>query len=433
MSSLKQQRATFRTDLDKSVLHSNFEKLGWVAASNDQDWNFFWATKSSIKSLFRGEFTQRLQDDQMVNHFPNHWELTRKDTMAKNVKRYRKELDKEGNPIAAKDADGNYMHMNFLPMTFNLPAESTLLLEEFKRNPLMAWICKPSGGLQGKGIFIISKVSQLNKWLSEYGARKDSYVACKYVDRPLLIGGKKFDMRSYVMVTSYRPLRVFVHKEGFARFCNVKYHGSVNMKGDDMFAHLTNVAVQKNGEDYNEKHGNKFPIKNLRLYLMGTRGHEAATKLWDDIYSVYIHALKAVQNVIINDKHCFEMYGFDILIDEKLQPWLLEVNACPSLHASTKVDRMLKMKVISDTLELLIPPDWPCTTTTRGFAGWNQKMTVGGWEMIYDEAIGLDRTRSSSSSGMKPPVAPSGRGSVALGKHATLTGGASSLHTSTWR
>jgi hypothetical protein len=47
----------------------------------------------------------RLSDDQMVNHFPNHYELTRKDLMIKNIKRYRKELEKESSPLAEKDEE----------------------------------------------------------------------------------------------------------------------------------------------------------------------------------------------------------------------------------------------------------------------------------------------------------------------------------------
>ena len=49
----------------------------------------------------------------------------------------------------------------------------------------------------------------------------------------------------------------------------------------------------------------------------------------------------------------FEIYGFDILIDHKLKPWLIEVNICPSLSSSSPLDRRIKTSLISDTLNLL--------------------------------------------------------------------------------
>jgi len=73
---------------------------------------------------------------------------------------------------------------------------------------------------------------------------KETYVISKYIDNPLLIGGKKFDLRIYILVTSYRPLKCFWYRLGFARFCTVKYTSSAN-DIDNMFVHLTNVSYQK--------------------------------------------------------------------------------------------------------------------------------------------------------------------------------------------
>jgi D-alanine-D-alanine ligase-like ATP-grasp enzyme len=69
-------------------------------------------------------------------------------------------------------------------------------------------------------------------------------------------------------------------------------------------------------------------------------------KCFDEINNIIYISLKSVQGVIINDKHCFEMYGYDILIDDKLKPWLIEVNASPSLSTTTETDRMIKMNLI---------------------------------------------------------------------------------------
>lgn len=68
----------------------------------------------------------------------------------------------------------------------------------------------------------------------------------RYIDNPLLIGGKKFDLRLYVLVTSFRPLKAYQFRHGFCRFCTVKYDSSV-AELDNMYVHLTNVSVQKHG------------------------------------------------------------------------------------------------------------------------------------------------------------------------------------------
>jgi tubulin polyglutamylase TTLL1 len=113
---------------------------------------------------------------------------------------------------------------------------------------------KPTGRSQGNGIFLINKLSKLKKWSRESRAQnfnpsignKDAYVISKYIENPLLIGGRKFDMRLYVLVTSFRPLKVYLYRLGFCRFCTAKYDTSIQ-ELENMYVHLTNVSVQKHG------------------------------------------------------------------------------------------------------------------------------------------------------------------------------------------
>uniref|UniRef100_A0A7N4PPM4 Tubulin tyrosine ligase like 1 n=2 Tax=Sarcophilus harrisii TaxID=9305 RepID=A0A7N4PPM4_SARHA len=142
---------------------------------------------------------------------------------------------------------------NFVPVTFMLPADYNLFVEEFRKSPSSTWIMKPCGKAQGKGIFLINKLSQIKKWSRDSKtssfvsqSSKEAYVISLYISNPLLIGGRKFDLRLYVLVSTYRPLRCYVYKLGFCRFCTVKYTPSTS-ELDNMFVHLTNVAIQKHG------------------------------------------------------------------------------------------------------------------------------------------------------------------------------------------
>jgi tubulin polyglutamylase TTLL1 len=232
---------------------------------------------------------------------------------------------------------------------------------------------------QGKGIFIVNKLSQMQKWAKTPNAAR-SYVVCRYLDNPLLVGGKKFDLRVYVLVTSYKPLKAYVHRMGFCRFCTVKYT-TISDSPDDMFVHLTNVSFQKQSKEYNDVHGGKWTLENLHLYIEGTRGKAAADKLFDDINWIFLQSLKAVQNVMINDRHCFELYGFDVLIDDKLKPWLIEVNASPSLSATTVSDRLLKATVINDVFNIVFP-DGELQDVRAPKSG---PESLGGFQVLYDE------------------------------------------------
>jgi len=169
----------YRTDFDKHVVTCNFERRGWERwdPRYDDDWHVFWASVSTVKQIFAPENGIRLGDHQIVNHFPNHYELTRKDLMVKNVKRFRKECEKEAalESNGAGQCNGNFNttgmsatellpKLDFVPATFSLPSDYSLFVEEFRRAPDRTWIMKPIGKAQGKGIFLINKLTQIKKW-----------------------------------------------------------------------------------------------------------------------------------------------------------------------------------------------------------------------------------------------------------------------------
>ncbi|XP_078738419.1 polyglutamylase complex subunit TTLL1 isoform X2 [Lampetra fluviatilis] len=354
-------RVKWATDVEKSVLVNNFEKRGWVQVAPDEAWNIYWASVQSTRGIFSLETGFRLADDQLVNHYPNHYELTRKDLMVKNIKRYRRDLERDGSVVAERDDTGRYLHLDFVPVTFLLPADYNLFVEEFRKNPSSTWIMKPCGKAQGKGIFLINKLSQIKKWSRDCKTNsfvapsaKEAYVISLYIDNPLLIGEKKFDLRLYVLVTSYRPLKCYMYRLGFCRFCTVKYSPSTN-ELDNMFVHLTNVSIQKHGDDYNVIHGGKWTVSNLRLFLESTRGREVTNKLFDDMHWIVLHSLRAVA-----------------------------VNASPSLSSTTANDRIMKYNLINDTLNIVMPgADMPDPR-------WNKvpaREALGNYDLLYDEEL----------------------------------------------
>jgi tubulin polyglutamylase TTLL9 len=259
-----------------------------------------------------------------------------------------------------------------------LPADYGLFVEEFKQQAGAIWIMKPIGKAQGKGIFLFNKLSQINEWKKDHRwkadeAQAETYVVQRYIENPMLVGGKKFDLRIYVLVTSYSPLTVYMYRAGFARFSSYRYNTNARNLGDN-YVHLTNVAVQKTGPGYDAGAGCKWALRHLKLYMIGKFGVAATDGCFSEISDLCVNSLLAVQKVMINDKHCFEMYGYDIMIDDQLKPWLIEVNASPSLTADTPQDYELKFGLLDDTYSVI---------DVEGKLGGAQEECVGGYDLIY--------------------------------------------------
>lgn len=102
----------------------------------------------------------------------------------------------------------------------------------------------------------------------------------------------------------------------------------------------------------------KWSLKQLKeeYTKMGINYAEIFTKIKDVCVKTLMAAEPAITSAMRTTKHkgqCFEIYGFDVLIDQNLKAWLLEVNVAPSLSSSSPFDKYVKSMLLSDTLHLV--------------------------------------------------------------------------------
>ncbi|XP_055144694.1 tubulin polyglutamylase TTLL5 isoform X7 [Symphalangus syndactylus] len=296
------------------------------------DYNLMW-TGSHLKPFL----LRTLSEAQKVNHFPRSYELTRKDRLYKNI-------------IRMQHTHG-FKAFHILPQTFLLPAEYAEFCNSYSkdRGP---WIVKPVASSRGRGVYLINNPNQISL--------EENILVSRYINNPLLIDDFKFDVRLYVLVTSYDPLVIYLYEEGLARFATVRYdQGAKNIR--NQFMHLTNYSVNKKSEDYVscddpevEDYGNKWSMSAMLRYLKqeGRDTTALMAHVEDLIIKTIISAELAIatacKTFVPHRSSCFELYGFDVLIDSTLKPWLLEVNLSPSLACDAPLDLKIKASMISD-------------------------------------------------------------------------------------
>ena len=142
---------------------------------------------------------------------------------------------------------------------------------------------------------------------------------------------------------------------------------------DKRYIHLTNYSVNKKNEDYIKNTGangggaeeddtenaSKWNLAQLKNYFekvginFKTVMHRIKDVIIKTLQSVEPHIVSTIQRCTKHRNVCFELYGFDILLDAKLKPWLLEVNISPSLSSSSPLDKKIKTMLICDTLNLV--------------------------------------------------------------------------------
>jgi tubulin polyglutamylase TTLL5 len=302
-----------------------------------QSWNLLWTYATPNIDMLR------LFSFQKVNHLINNRVLARKDLLKKSLDRIRK-MNSKLNKL-----------FDIMPKTFLLSRDYIEFVDEFTRNKTKLdnpahnlWIVKPVGKSRGRGIFVVNEVSEV--------PIADSHLVQKYLINPLLIDGYKFDMRIYVLVTSTNPLEAFLYKDGFARISTLPF----SLNNCDRLIHLTNAAVQnkhalnQRNQNYEKMYGgSKISLDMLKnkLYMKGI----SFEPIWKKVKDIVLKSLIAAQHDIPYSPSCFELFGYDIIIDNNLDCWLLEVNSSPSLERSNVLDDQVKLQLVDDVLNIVNP------------------------------------------------------------------------------
>ena len=306
---------------------------------------------------------------QKFNHFPCTYQLGRKDNLYKHYKQFKR--------IAPE-------LYNYIPPTYILPLDTENFEIELKKNKKYIWIVKPVNLSRGRGIHLLRGEEEYKK-LYKNNRNKDTkdsnlqLLISRYLENPHLLNNKKYDLRIYVLVGSFTPLKIYLYYNGLVRFATEDYQKD---NYDNVFIHLTNYSINKKNPNYKSNLKNNKEIDDLneveeeeeeeskqeddssKWSLVEYRNYfkkdlNSFERIWKQIEDIVIKTILTVFEYNCREmsgnknNNLFELYGFDIFIDESLRPWLLEVNVNPSLHCTSPLDLSIKTDLITDVFNLV--------------------------------------------------------------------------------
>ena len=380
--------------IDLNVMHAlmrdhAFDKLSSIEAS----WTLWWHA-----GLLRTAELSRLatlHPHQRVNKLPGAAALTDKAQMWRSVR-----------DAAARHGEGVF---GFVPQTFVLPDEIREYEECMRAEEEQGhyWILKPSNRSQGQGIFVHRALPESNGrayaapekkkkrkkgkpesakegaeggkavlgapgGVMPHSVRTHMGVASRYID-PYLIDGLKFDVRLYVLVTCVHPLCVYLYDDGLVRFATERY--DLTKPLDRRCMHLTNYSLNKkadsfvaNTDEEDEGSGSKWSVGALKARLAADLGESRTSAMWKEIDDLVAKTIIAAEPTLVAAtdaafpgpssrgepaRSCFQIFGFDVMLDAECKPWLLEVNNDPALRTASPLDLKIKSRMLIDAFNVV--------------------------------------------------------------------------------
>ena len=273
-----------KTEVYDIITRSFGRKSQWNELPHGLDlrnnWNLMWVWSKLQRDMSRMLVWQK------ANHFIGAKNVSRKDFLKRNIERAMKFSARAKNCF------------DIMPLTYILPKEYVAFLETFsdledKEGKMNFWIMKPAASSRGRGISLVNDIAQVT-----YG---EAMVMQRYIKNPLLLNGYKFDLRIYVLVTSYEPMKVYVFQEGLARFASETYTQKINK--NNKFMHLTNYSINKKNERFIQNENQEQDDFGYKWSLGAFCKHLEQVGidmnlLWSRIYDVVIKTLLCGENYV---------------------------------------------------------------------------------------------------------------------------------------
>ncbi|KAK8848253.1 positive regulation of cilium movement [Tritrichomonas musculus] len=299
----------------------------------------------------------------------------------------------------------NHDLFNFFPLTYILPSEFSqfkadadklLSKSETLNEDKPTWIFKPRSGQCGIGIQLFQDPSTVAD-SQKYNGIVQSYIA------PHLFDGVKFDLRLYLFVSTIKPYTVYLYREGLSRFCTEPYVKPNSENMNDLFMHLTNTSVNIKNQNAARSSYIQFAspvlnklnkpdlwkkIKRVAALSMIAQYHQIIENIEQEeviLLASNEHFKAALNyNPKKNDEEeedkdivdlppidklhrYFHLAGIDILINDKYEPILLEMNDRPSMFVSfEEIERELKKNLVKEALSLISLDGSPVNKDTFG-------------------------------------------------------------------
>ena len=232
------------------------------------------------------------------------------------------------------------------------------------------WIIKPINLNRGRNIKVLSDLNEIIKEIkllnetkqlileennNKYIKKIDNVIVQKYIECPLLYKGRKFDIRIWVLfIFKDEKLSLYVFKEGHLKATCDQF----DINSSNLYIHLTNYSVQKHNSNFSkEEIGNEISFEEFQNFLNNQKNkinfHKDIFPKICNIIEITGFSVKTRIN-LTNKRNCFEIFGYDFMIDSNYNPFLIEVNTNPGFEESSPLIKVLVPRMIDDAFKLTI-------------------------------------------------------------------------------